>query len=63
MWMQQANLVDLTYLLDTGALVDFSTAELVGLVRALFADSEKRDKAVERIESGSQGAVGQDAVA
>jgi hypothetical protein len=48
--------VDITYLFDTGALVDFSTAELVGLVRALFADSEKRDAAIERIERGTTGA-------
>ena len=49
---QQANLVDITYLFDSGALVDFSTSELVGLVRALFANSEKRDTTIERIESG-----------
>ena len=55
--MQQANLVDITYLFETGALVDFSTAELVGLLRALFADSEKRDAAIERIEKGSAVAV------
>jgi centromere/kinetochore protein ZW10 len=48
----QANLVDILYLHDNGALIDFSTAELVGLIRALFADSEKRDNAIERIERG-----------
>ena len=54
-WEQQANLVDITYLYDTGALVDFGTAELVGLVRALFANSEKRDEAIRRIEKGVRG--------
>ncbi|RSH89597.1 hypothetical protein EHS25_002148 [Saitozyma podzolica] len=47
-----ANLVDITYLFDTGALVDFTTDELTNVVRALFADSPKRDAAIERIEKG-----------
>ncbi|WVR03235.1 hypothetical protein IAU60_000226 [Kwoniella sp. DSM 27419] len=46
----QASLVDITYLLDSGSLVDFTPDELVGLVRALFATSEKRDGVVDRIE-------------
>lgn len=49
---QQANLVDILYLFDSGALIDFTTSELVSLIRALFADSEKRDDAIERIEKG-----------
>jgi hypothetical protein len=32
--------------------VDFTVEELVNLIRALFADSEKRDGAIERIERG-----------
>ncbi|WVQ94095.1 hypothetical protein IAU59_001173 [Kwoniella sp. CBS 9459] len=56
----QASLVDITYLLDSGSLVDFTPDELVGLVRALFASSEKRDGVVDRIErdgTGGQGVV------
>ena len=51
----QANLVDILYLFDSGALVDFTTQELVSLLRALFADSEKRDHAIERIEAVGAG--------
>lgn len=51
--MQSANLVDITYLFENGALVDFTPDELIGLLKALFADSEKREKAIERIERGS----------
>ncbi|RXK40688.1 hypothetical protein M231_01939 [Tremella mesenterica] len=54
----QANLVDITYLFETGALVDFSTQELVGIIRALFADSEKRDAAIEKVERGGIGSIG-----
>ncbi|WVQ85149.1 hypothetical protein IAT38_007314 [Cryptococcus sp. DSM 104549] len=53
----QANLVDITYLLDQGALVDFTVEELVGLVRALFASSDKRDGVVERVEREGTGAA------
>jgi hypothetical protein len=49
---QRASLVDITYLFETSALVDFTTEELVGLVKALFADSPKRDTTIERIERG-----------
>lgn len=35
--------------------MDFTTAELIGLVRALFADSPKRDTAIEKIETGLDG--------
>lgn len=58
---QQANLVDITYLLDQGALIDFTSVELANLVRALFASSEKRDAVVQRIEregTGGQGVAG-----
>ncbi|KAK4683475.1 hypothetical protein P7C73_g6781, partial [Tremellales sp. Uapishka_1] len=52
----QANLVDITYLLETGALVDFTTTELVSVVRALFADSPKRDATIEKIEGAAAAA-------
>ncbi|WVF66483.1 hypothetical protein IAT40_001223 [Kwoniella sp. CBS 6097] len=54
----QASLVDITYLLDSGSLVDFTPDELVGLVRALFASSEKRDGVVDRIERDGTGGQG-----
>jgi len=49
---QSANLVDITYLFENGALIDFTPDELISLLKALFADSEKREKAIERIERG-----------
>lgn len=52
MLLQSANLVDITYLFENGALIDFTPDELIGLLKALFADSEKREKAIERIERG-----------
>ncbi|WVQ76901.1 hypothetical protein IAR50_006575 [Cryptococcus sp. DSM 104548] len=54
----QANLVDITYLLDQNALVDFTPDELIGLVGALFASSEKRDKVIDRIEAEGTGGGG-----
>jgi prophage maintenance system killer protein len=51
---QSANLVDITYLFENGALIDFTSDELISLLKALFADSEKREKAIERIERGLQ---------
>ncbi|OCF34945.1 hypothetical protein I317_06287 [Kwoniella heveanensis CBS 569] len=54
----QASLIDITYLLDSGSLVDFTSDELVGLVRALFASSEKRDGVVDRIERDGTGGHG-----
>ena len=35
---QEASFADISYLFDEGALIDFEVDELVGLVRALFAD-------------------------
>ncbi|ODN81300.1 hypothetical protein L198_07786 [Cryptococcus wingfieldii CBS 7118] len=55
----QANLVDITYLLDQNALVDFTPDELIGLVRALFASSEKRDRVIDRIEAEGTGVGGE----
>ncbi|KAK6904986.1 hypothetical protein I203_105805 [Kwoniella mangroviensis CBS 8507] len=51
----QASLVDITYLIDSGSLIDFTPDELIGLVRALFAHSEKRDSVIERIERDGTG--------
>jgi centromere/kinetochore protein ZW10 len=42
-------LVDITYLLETGALVDFTQAELVHIIVALFSDSPKRAAIIEKI--------------
>lgn len=47
---QGANLVDITYLFENGSLVDFSPSELGKLIRALFADSEKRTKLLDKVE-------------
>ncbi|WVN86029.1 uncharacterized protein L203_101187 [Cryptococcus depauperatus CBS 7841] len=51
----QANLVDITYLLEQGALIDFTIDELVRLIKALFANSEKRDQIIEKIERDGTG--------
>ncbi|KAL1408911.1 hypothetical protein Q8F55_005725 [Vanrija albida] len=45
-----ANLVDITYLFENGSLVDFTPDELAKLIRALFADSEKRTKLLGKVE-------------
>jgi centromere/kinetochore protein ZW10 len=41
--------VDITYLFESGSLVDFKPAELCKLVQALFADSAKRSALLEKI--------------
>ncbi|WWC57770.1 uncharacterized protein I303_100305 [Kwoniella dejecticola CBS 10117] len=51
----QASLIDITYLIDSGSLIDFTPDELIGLVKALFANSEKRDGVIEKIESEGLG--------
>lgn len=40
------------FLYEEGHLVDFSPTELIKLVRALFADSPNRAKAIETIRTG-----------
>lgn len=45
-------MVDLTYLFEKGALVDFEIDELAKLVRALFADTPLRTKTLEKILAG-----------
>lgn len=47
--LQHANLVDITYLFESGSLVDFQPAELSKLVQALFADSSKRSALLAKI--------------
>lgn len=47
----QSKLVDIVYLFNDNALIDFSTTELVRLIRALFAESEHRQKAINTILS------------
>ncbi|KAF8845113.1 hypothetical protein BDN67DRAFT_920456 [Paxillus ammoniavirescens] len=48
----EASMADLTYLFEEGALVDFEIDELAQLVRALFADTPLRTKALDKIMGG-----------
>ncbi|TRM65578.1 hypothetical protein BD626DRAFT_547026 [Schizophyllum amplum] len=48
----EASMADITYLFETGALVDFSVDELVRLVRALFADTVLRTNTIQKIMEG-----------
>ena len=45
-------MVDLTYLFEEGALVDFEIDELAKLVRALFADTPLRARTLDKIMCG-----------
>lgn len=45
----QSSLVDIDYLLNQNALVDFTASELTGLVQALFAPSDQREKLLKEI--------------
>jgi centromere/kinetochore protein ZW10 len=45
-------MVDISYLFDSGALVDFQVDELVGLVRALFADTALRTNTINKLTAG-----------
>ncbi len=46
------SLVDIEFLyFDAGALVDYSKAELAKLIKALFSDSPKRTRLLDRIEA------------
>lgn len=49
---QEASMADITYLFEVGALVDFSTDELVRLVWALFADTNLRTTTINKILAG-----------
>jgi len=48
----EASMVDISYLFDSGALVDFQVDELVGLVRALFADTALRTNTINKLTAG-----------
>jgi centromere/kinetochore protein ZW10 len=46
------SLVDIEFLyFEAGALVDYSKAEVVSLIRSLFADTPKRARVIDRIQS------------
>lgn len=45
-------MVDISYLFDEGALVDFKVEELVKLIRALFADTPLRTNTINKIQEG-----------
>ncbi|KAF8892247.1 hypothetical protein BD779DRAFT_1670573 [Infundibulicybe gibba] len=48
----EANMADITYLFEEGALVDFDVEELARLVRALFADTPLRANTINRLLNG-----------
>ncbi|KAJ7255514.1 hypothetical protein B0H12DRAFT_1113859 [Mycena haematopus] len=50
----EASMVDISYLFDSGALVDFEVDELVRLVRALFADTQLRTNTINKLTAGRQ---------
>ncbi|KAF7370529.1 Dsl1-C domain-containing protein [Mycena sanguinolenta] len=52
--LMEASMVDISYLFDSGALVDFETDELVRLVRALFADTPLRTNTINKLTAGRQ---------
>jgi centromere/kinetochore protein ZW10 len=45
-------MADITYLFESGALIDFDPAELARLVRALFSDNSLRAKTIDLILAG-----------
>ena len=45
-------MIDISYLFDEGALVDFSIDELVNLVHALFADTPARANTIGKLMRG-----------
>ncbi|ODV91892.1 hypothetical protein CANCADRAFT_480 [Tortispora caseinolytica NRRL Y-17796] len=52
-----SNMADMTFMVRNGSLVDYSKAELVNLVLALFADCENRNKLLEVIQNEHNEAV------
>jgi len=48
----EASLVDISYLFDEGALMDFRVEELVQLVRALFSDTPMRANVIKKVTGG-----------
>jgi centromere/kinetochore protein ZW10 len=47
--IMEASLVDITYLLESGALVDFTADELVHLLLALFTDTPNRAELIGKV--------------
>ena len=45
-------MVDITYLFEEGALVDFEIDELVKLVTALFSDTPLRAETIQKLQRG-----------
>lgn len=48
----EASMVDINYLFEEGALVDFEIDELVKLVTALFSDTPLRAETIQKLQSG-----------
>ncbi|KAF5373242.1 hypothetical protein D9615_007430 [Tricholomella constricta] len=48
----EASMVDITYLFEEGALVDFEVDELIRLVRALFVDTPLRTNTIAKLQGG-----------
>lgn len=53
----EASMADITYLFDSGALIDFELDELARLVRALFSDNSLRARTIDKIMEGHPPAV------
>jgi hypothetical protein len=51
--IQEASLADITYLFETGALIDFEREELIRLVQGLFSDTPLRAKTIEKIRTAT----------
>jgi hypothetical protein len=47
--IQEASLADITYLFESGALIDFTPDELVHLILALFSDTPIRRDTIAKI--------------
>ncbi|KAF8582737.1 hypothetical protein K439DRAFT_1635009 [Ramaria rubella] len=48
-WLIKGSIADISYLFDQGMLVDYEIDELVGLLRALFAETPLREKTITKI--------------
>lgn len=49
--LQDASLADITYLFESGALVDFTSSELIHLILALFSDTPLRRDTIAKIHA------------
>jgi centromere/kinetochore protein ZW10 len=54
---QEASLADITYLFESGALIDFEREELVQLVEGLFSDTPLRAKTIQKIRTEIPGGI------